>query len=342
MFKGDTCVYINELSFILFSLLAHTCAFFKATFSSSLASMFVKWAQTELDHFQRLFRVHVFSSSSPFSTIASCLQSVREQLTMLKAAGLNMEISFSSNCLASLELARTRTCAMIQKNLADDDFLTLTSVSMKPLNRPNVLSSALFANLESSMKITPNSTLLVTQSAKFMWETVMEFVFDLFPLVSPSFYSDIVTTCGSFFELYTRHVLDLSHDPQMIDRQHFGIFTNVHFLSHTHFPIIRSLLESEKWLARPVPELDQLAARFTALAQILQHSYYQRRALKLVELFYPISKIDHSNNLYPIPDSTQPSDAILKLIRELSGIAQECNAICREGIGAIDMLELCA
>jgi hypothetical protein len=217
------------------------------------------------------------------------------------------------------------------------------------------------------------------------YKTLLGFLSDLSPLIPNTLYPETVESIANFFETFFRHLMDLCHDPQYSDRQQLLILVDIYFLSHHVFPSLRSVLTAEPLppvtfsnsksssqailsnktapaifrFGRPIPELDKLQRRLMALFNIVQSSFFQRRARKLAGdtfAFGPASInskgtnerkrrtttqsigtagfgtgfwMDYSSDAYPMHEQSLPSDAMTRCVKDLHQLALLCHDILR-------------
>lgn len=303
IFEGDTTQYINELSFIVFNLIKHSCSWYKASFKDPrMCSGFIRWVKQELEFYSSIFRCQVFHDGQRFDVIADCLASTTEHCRMLSDVGLNVSFIFDQHLFQqdvaqTIELYRTRVISGIAKSIADDEF-------------NQVVQSLAYIPAESASGDPPLETIpeyRLTPSCKRFYEMLILFLTDLSPLVPVALYPETVQSISNFYEAYFRHLMDLSQDPQYSDQQQLFIINNLHFLANIVLPVIRSILIAEPLqdnhfsrstasvnllfskkehpqifrFGRPIPELDKMLRRFGAMVTVMLSDYYQRRATRL-------------------------------------------------------------
>jgi hypothetical protein len=87
-FEGNTVHYIHELAFVVFTLIKHTCEWYRSSFKDPhMSSGFVKWVRTELENYAILFRCQVFHEMQSFRVIADCLHVTKEHAGIMANVG---------------------------------------------------------------------------------------------------------------------------------------------------------------------------------------------------------------------------------------------------------------
>lgn len=304
-FEGDTMQYINELSFIVFTLLKHSCAWFVASFKEPrMSSGFIKWLKGELENYATIFRCQVFHDGQQFATIADCMASTVYHCQTLADVGLDVGFLFGQNFFhrdvaQSIELHRTRMLGAVSKAIADDEFTSLIVTEEFDGGLSTTRTSTLAPATTAGLSAIPSY--YATPSCAMFKSTVLTFLTDLAPLVTNALYTETVESVQNFFETYFRHMMDLSH-AQHMDRQRLLLVVNVTYLSMHVFPCLRSVLSSEPLsqtagqaatlsaasktkhihrFGRPIPELDKLQVRLASMRAIILQAFHQRRATKL-------------------------------------------------------------
>jgi hypothetical protein len=94
-FDGDTVQYINDLAFIVFTLIKNTCEWYRNWFRDPvMSSGFIKWVKAELERYAAIFRCQVFHESQRFDVIRDCLTLTSDHCQMLVEVGLEVGFLF--------------------------------------------------------------------------------------------------------------------------------------------------------------------------------------------------------------------------------------------------------
>ncbi len=219
---------------------------------------------------------------------------------------------FQKDISQAIELHHTRLLSSILRSIADDDFNSLARTPLIKLRYQDDDSESLVL-----------VAFPVSASSLFFTENVLAFLYgDLVPLLQVStahaYYREVSESVSTFFEMYFRHIMEQSHDPQLSDRQHCILLLDLYYLSHRLFSFIQSSLETATLIpgrqvddtngtllpdfvlnalqpnsmttaigfSRPVPEWNKTGQRLIAMYTILQKAYQQRRAKQLAKSTY--------------------------------------------------------
>ena len=92
--ESSTELYMRKHASKYFGLLKATCKEFAALFDDTSKSGFMKWMQTELQHFADVFYRQVFQPSTNFDTIAECIDLARYHCKELTKGSDGMDLDF--------------------------------------------------------------------------------------------------------------------------------------------------------------------------------------------------------------------------------------------------------
>jgi hypothetical protein len=300
-FEGDTSIYINELSRIVFSFIDAASDEFKLNFKEpAMMSGFVAWAIRQLDYFADLFRRQVFSAEiDNFTMMGICFNIANAHCKTLDGKGLALTFflrrAFQRDITSSINNFKSKSESMINKLLTEENF------DAKKFDAGN------------------NKTLLLTESANYVYTILQKFInavltiinLELLPKVIPA----ITNTLEKYvFELSTK----IETQRNLTDKQYLAIMSNVMNLTDDLIPKITAQFEDT--IKRGAEELSALRGRMNLLYADIRLSYANWRATDLLN-----NKLDWSNMIYKQDSidnmNAAPSTKIVRLFEYLYNLS---------------------
>eukprot|EP00158_Paraphelidium_tribonemae_P008495 Partr_v1_DN28591_c1_g1_i4_m73051 putative Exocyst complex component len=359
-FDGDVVLYIHDLTYLFFSLLKRSVKQYRRFFTDlELSSGLITWLNSELDTYWVRFRCQVFHEEQSFDIIGECLESAREGCVVLKDVGVDIGHVFEvgavrKDVVVSMEWLRAKICAELSKSIADDEFTSFCEVPSVSCRR--FVDSAAAEGEILTIADSQASSSAVTFSNSVIMFMLVDLKSLLNPSVAQTYYTEVTDAVISMYEMYFRHVLDLSHGQEFGGHQLVVAVVSMTFLSQALFEFINNIMISSGELVvpavknsparvclvgfrRPIPEWVKMRKRVDAMIALMISSFILKRAKQAATTWYTSAgrvlvdrtssfrpmdlSVDYTEDKSPVTDALSPTDSVTECIRRLALLRDE-------------------